>query len=159
MMVNVIKRSASDIMDIERHCTSLRLPSFHLNNCFQNCKWYIHGIQIQLTDRSYNSVSAFIFYLLYHSSYLLIVVHAYVVFKNQLFVGLKVASKLFPLGLITGTVPVDINPANKGKPIEPASKQMFTREDVFSLLEQTEVSESDKNSSSKFFEMFFFYSN
>ena len=76
--------------------------------------------------------------------------------KNQLFVGLKVASKLFPLGLITGTVPVDINPANKGKPIEPASKQMFTREDVFSLLEQTEVSESDKNSSSKFFEMFFF---
>ena len=74
---------------------------------------------------------------------------------NQLFVGLKVASKLFPLGLITGTVPVDINPANKGKPIEPASKQMFTREDVFSLLEQTEVSESDKNSSSKFFEMFF----
>ena len=81
-------------------------------------------------------------------------VHAYVVFKNQLFVGLKVASKLFPLGLITGTVPVDINPANKGKPIEPASKQMFTREDVFSLLEQTEVSESDKNSSSKFFEIF-----
>ena len=60
-MINVIIRSASDIMDIERHCTSLRLPSFHLNNCFQNNKLYIHGIQIQLTDRSSNSVSAFIF--------------------------------------------------------------------------------------------------
>jgi len=62
--------------------------------------------------------------------------------------GLKVASKLFPLGLITGLVPAEINPANKGKPAIPADKQMFTREDVFSLLEQTEVSE-DKNSASR----------
>ena len=53
--------SARDIMDIEHRCTSLHLPSLHLNNCFQNCKWYIHGIQIQLTDWSSNSVSAFIF--------------------------------------------------------------------------------------------------
>lgn len=67
-------------------------------------------------------------------------------------VGLKVASKLFPLGLITGLVPAEINPANKGKPAIPADKQMFTREDVFSLLEQTEVSE-DKNSASKFIQI------
>ena len=77
--------SASDIMDVEHLCTSLHLPSLHLNNFCQNCKWYIHGIQIQLSDRSSNSVSAFIFYLLYHSSYLLIVVHAYVVFLKPTF--------------------------------------------------------------------------
>lgn len=62
--------------------------------------------------------------------------------------GLKVAGKLFPLGLVTGTIPAEILPSNKGKPIEPASKQMFLREDVFALLDATETS-VDKNSSSK----------
>lgn len=54
--------------------------------------------------------------------------------------GLKVAAKLYPQGLITGTIPPSILPSNKGKPLEPPSKDKFDRMDVYALLDQTETS-------------------
>ncbi|XP_067933943.1 centrosomal protein of 41 kDa A-like [Watersipora subatra] len=60
--------------------------------------------------------------------------------------GLKVAARLYPQSLITGGLPVSIAPANKGKPLEPPSKTFFSREDVFTLLDQTESSYDSRSS-------------
>lgn len=60
------------------------------------------------------------------------------------------ASKLFPQGLITGTVPASVQPSNKGKPIEVPDKHMFSRDDVFALLDLTEASCAESNAGSKY---------
>ena len=62
--------------------------------------------------------------------------------------GLKVAAKLYPEGLITGTIPASVLPANKGKPVEPPCKSLFSREDVFALLDQTETSYDSRSTMS-----------
>jgi len=59
--------------------------------------------------------------------------------------GLKVAGKLYSVGLVTGTIPASILPSNKGQPVVPPSKQLFTREDVFALLDQSESSYDTKS--------------
>jgi len=60
------------------------------------------------------------------------------------FIGLKVAVKLFPNGLLTGTPPASIA-ISKPKEIITASKQDFLPEDIANLSAQMDLVTQDKS--------------
>ena len=64
--------------------------------------------------------------------------------------GLKVAHKLFPSGLITGTVPVTVTPMKKGAVRERASQAEFSMEDIETLNNQLDNALDDRSIGSKF---------